>query len=141
MKMATPVVFGRQKLPDHIGYQRQPGTPTAAAARLAGVCLLEIRHRQNLVPPGHRFAAPSLLGSHHQLSDELPQTTKDQPSAPRRLREKAMFPIIIFLLVLSPLYIPVAVTVLDQLTNLRVPRTHRPVRQIRMGVRPMPAAA
>jgi hypothetical protein len=52
-----------------------------------------------------------------------------------------MFPIIIFLLVLSPLYIPVAVTVLDQLTNLRVPRTHRPVRQIRMGVRPMPAAA
>lgn len=52
-----------------------------------------------------------------------------------------MFPIIIFLLVLSPLYIPVAVTVLDQLTNLRAQRTHRPVRQLRPAMGVVPAAA
>ena len=53
-----------------------------------------------------------------------------------------MFPIIIFLLVLSPLYIPVAVTVLDQITNLRTSRAHRPVRQMRRpAIGLVPAAA
>jgi hypothetical protein len=52
-----------------------------------------------------------------------------------------MFPIIIFLLVLSPLYIPVAVTVLDQITNWRKPRTHRPVRELRPSIGPVTTPA
>jgi len=56
-----------------------------------------------------------------------------------------LFPIIVFLMVLSPLFIPVAVTVVHQFGNLRGRRFATPgARQVRsfrpMGT-PLPAAA
>jgi hypothetical protein len=55
-----------------------------------------------------------------------------------------LFPIIIFLLVLSPLFVPIAVTVAEQVANLRTRRLDRPVRslpQFRPAVGLVPAAA
>jgi hypothetical protein len=52
-----------------------------------------------------------------------------------------LFPIILFLMVLSPLYIPVAVTVVDVCSNWRSKRADRPVRAYRPIVAPLPAAA
>jgi hypothetical protein len=55
-----------------------------------------------------------------------------------------LFPIMLFLLVLSPLFIPIAVTVVDQVGNLRSWRVVRPVsslRQFRPAVGLVPAAA
>ena len=55
-----------------------------------------------------------------------------------------LFPIMLFLLVLSPLFIPIAVTVVDQLDNLRSRAAARPVgslRQFRPVVGLVPAAA
>jgi hypothetical protein len=55
-----------------------------------------------------------------------------------------LFPIILFLLVLSPLFIPIAVTVVDQFANLRSRRLTRPVgslRQFRPAMGLVPAAA
>ena len=40
-----------------------------------------------------------------------------------------LFPIVIFLLVLSPLYIPIGVTVVHEFGNLRQRLAARPVRQ------------
>ena len=42
-----------------------------------------------------------------------------------------LFPIIVFLMVLSPLYIPVFVTAVDKFTDLRDKRAVRPVRAAR----------
>jgi hypothetical protein len=55
-----------------------------------------------------------------------------------------LFPVMLFLLVLSPLFIPIAVTVVDQVANFRSQRTARPVgslRQFRPAVGMVPAAA
>jgi hypothetical protein len=55
-----------------------------------------------------------------------------------------LFPIIVFLLVLSPLFIPVAVTVVHVFGNWRSRRAARPVgspRQSRPAVGLVPAAA
>jgi hypothetical protein len=55
-----------------------------------------------------------------------------------------LFPIFLFLMVLSPLFIPIAVTLVDQVANLRSQRTARPVgslRQFRPAVGLVPAAA
>jgi hypothetical protein len=55
-----------------------------------------------------------------------------------------LFPIFLFLMVLSPLFIPIAVTVVDQVANLRSRRLPRPVdslRQFRPTVALVPAAA
>jgi hypothetical protein len=55
-----------------------------------------------------------------------------------------LFPVFLFLLVLSPLFVPIAVTVVDQIANLRSRRLDRPVgsfRQFRPAVGLMPAAA
>jgi hypothetical protein len=43
-------------------------------------------------------------------------------------RNPMPFPVMLFLLVLSPLFIPIAVTVVDQFSNLRSRRLDRPVR-------------
>jgi hypothetical protein len=52
-----------------------------------------------------------------------------------------LLPIMIFLMVLSPLYIPIAVTVVHQFGNWRGSRATRPVRWYRPAVGPVPAAA
>ena len=55
-----------------------------------------------------------------------------------------LFPVFLFLLVLSPLFVPVAVTVVDQIANLRSRRTVRPIgslRQFRPAMGLVPAAA
>jgi hypothetical protein len=55
-----------------------------------------------------------------------------------------LFPVILFLMVLSPLYIPIAVTVVDGFTNWRCHPVLRPVRQLRWAAQAdemMPAAA
>jgi hypothetical protein len=55
-----------------------------------------------------------------------------------------LFPIFLFLMVLSPLFIPIAVTVVDQVANLRSRRLDRPVRslrQFRPAIGLVPAAA
>ena len=55
-----------------------------------------------------------------------------------------LFPIIIFLMVLSPLFIPIAVTVVHEFGNWRSRRVARPVgslRQFRPAVGLVPAAA
>jgi hypothetical protein len=55
-----------------------------------------------------------------------------------------LFPIFLFLMVLSPLFIPIAVTLVDQVANLRSRSLDRPVRSLRQ-FRPagglVPAAA
>jgi hypothetical protein len=50
-----------------------------------------------------------------------------------------LFPIVIFLLVLSPLYIPVAVTVVHEFSNWREKMAARPARQFRPAVQFGPA--
>jgi hypothetical protein len=55
-----------------------------------------------------------------------------------------LFPIMLFLLVLSPLFIPIAVTAVHQFGNLRSWAVARPVgslRQFRPAVGLVPAAA
>lgn len=52
-----------------------------------------------------------------------------------------LFPIMIFLVVLSPLFIPVAVTVVHEFSNWRSKRADRPVRAYRPMGAPLPAAA
>lgn len=52
-----------------------------------------------------------------------------------------LFPVMLFLLVLSPLFIPMAVTVAHQIGNLRENLAARPVPQFRSAVRLVPAAA
>jgi hypothetical protein len=55
-----------------------------------------------------------------------------------------LFPIIVFLMVLSPLFIPIAVTVVHEFGNWRSNRAARPVRslrQFRPTVGLLPAAA
>jgi hypothetical protein len=55
-----------------------------------------------------------------------------------------LFPIFLFLMVLSPLFIPIAVTLVDQVANLRSRSLDRPVRslrQFRPAVALVPAAA
>ncbi len=55
-----------------------------------------------------------------------------------------LFPIFLFLLVLSPLFVPIAVTVVDQVANLRSRRITLPIgslRQFRPAVALVPAAA
>jgi hypothetical protein len=52
-----------------------------------------------------------------------------------------LFPIIVFLMVLSPLFIPVLVTVVHEFGNLRNTRAVRPVRQFRPAFGMVPAAA
>lgn len=55
-----------------------------------------------------------------------------------------LFPVMLFLLVLSPLFIPIAVTVVDQIANLRTRGFELPVgslRQFRPAVALVPAAA
>ncbi|MDT5333141.1 MAG: hypothetical protein QOF31_4438 [Mycobacterium sp.] len=55
-----------------------------------------------------------------------------------------LFPIFLFLMVLSPLFIPIAVTLVDQVANLRSWSLDRPVgslRQFRPAVALVPAAA
>ena len=55
-----------------------------------------------------------------------------------------LFPIIIFLIVLSPLFIPIAVTVVHEFGNWRNRRVGRPVgslRQFRPAVGLVPASA
>jgi hypothetical protein len=55
-----------------------------------------------------------------------------------------LFPIFLFLMVLSPLFIPIAVTLVDQVANMRSRRFDRPVRslrQFRPAVGLVPAAA
>jgi hypothetical protein len=55
-----------------------------------------------------------------------------------------LFPIMIFLMVLSPLYIPIAVTVLHEFDNWRTRRIARPAgsgRQLRPAVGLLPGAA
>ena len=49
--------------------------------------------------------------------------------------------IVIFLMVLSPLYIPIAVTVVHEFGNWRDKLAARPVRQLRPAIGLMPAAA
>jgi hypothetical protein len=51
-----------------------------------------------------------------------------------------LLPIIIFLIVLSPLFVPVGVTVIHGFGNLPRPAA-RPLRQFRRAVGPLPAAA
>jgi hypothetical protein len=52
-----------------------------------------------------------------------------------------LFPIIVFLMVLSPLFIPVGVTVAGGFDDWRSQRAARPVRQFRpaVGLLPVPA--
>jgi hypothetical protein len=50
-------------------------------------------------------------------------------------------PIIIFLMGLSPLFIPIGVTVVDGYDNWRSRRAARPVRPVRPAVGPLPATA
>jgi len=55
-----------------------------------------------------------------------------------------LFPVMIFLMVLSPLFIPIAVTVVHEFGNWRSRRVGRPVgslRQFRPAVGLVPAAA
>lgn len=52
-----------------------------------------------------------------------------------------MLPIIIFLMGLSPLFIPVGVTVVDEFGKWRSRRAARPVRQFRPAVDLLPATA
>jgi hypothetical protein len=55
-----------------------------------------------------------------------------------------LFPVMLFLLVLSPLFVPIAVTVVDQIANLRTRSFELPVgslRQFRPAVGMVPAAA
>jgi hypothetical protein len=55
-----------------------------------------------------------------------------------------LFPIILFLLVLSPLFVPIAVTVVQEIRTWRdrlAVRPARPVRQFRPAVGLVPAAA
>jgi hypothetical protein len=55
-----------------------------------------------------------------------------------------VFPVLIFLMVLSPLFIPVAVTLVYEFGNWRTRRVARPVgspRLVRPAVGPVPAAA
>jgi hypothetical protein len=55
-----------------------------------------------------------------------------------------LFPIVLFLLMLTPLYIPIAVTVVYEFGNWRSRRSARPVgsvRQFRPTVGLVPAAA
>jgi hypothetical protein len=55
-----------------------------------------------------------------------------------------LFPIMIFLMVLSPLYIPIAVTVVHEFGNWRTRRVARPavsLRRFRPAVGLVPAAA
>jgi hypothetical protein len=52
-----------------------------------------------------------------------------------------LFPIIAFLMVLSPLFIPIAVTVVHQLGNRRDKLAARPIRRFRPAVGLVPAAA
>jgi hypothetical protein len=55
-----------------------------------------------------------------------------------------LFPIVIFLIVLSPLFIPIGVTVVHEFGNWRGNRAGRPVgalRQLRPAVGLVPAAA
>ena len=55
-----------------------------------------------------------------------------------------LFPIFLFLMVLSPLFIPIAVTLVDQVANLRRPLLDGPVgslRQSRPALGLVPAAA
>jgi hypothetical protein len=52
-----------------------------------------------------------------------------------------LFPIVIFLMLLSPLYIPVAVTVVHEFGNLRNKLAARPARRFRPAVGLLPAAA
>ena len=55
-----------------------------------------------------------------------------------------LFPIVIFLMVLSPLFIPIAVTMVHQFGNLRTRRVARPVyspRRFRPAIGLVPAAA
>ena len=55
-----------------------------------------------------------------------------------------LFPIFLFLMVLSPLFIPIAVTLVDQVANLRSRSLDRPVRslrQFRPAVALVPVAA
>ena len=52
-----------------------------------------------------------------------------------------LFPIFLFLMTLSPLYIPVAVTVVDEFDKWRSRRTARPVRQFRPAAGLLPAPA
>jgi hypothetical protein len=52
-----------------------------------------------------------------------------------------MFPIILFLMVLSPLFIPFVVTVVDEFGNWRGRRAARPVPRFRPAVGLLPATA
>jgi hypothetical protein len=54
-----------------------------------------------------------------------------------------LFPVFLFLLVLSPLFVPIAVTVVDQFANLRsgLARPVGSLRQFRPAVGLVPAAA
>jgi hypothetical protein len=52
-----------------------------------------------------------------------------------------LFPIFLFLMVLSPLFIPVGVTVVGGYDNWRSRRAARPVRRFRPAVRLLPASA
>ena len=52
-----------------------------------------------------------------------------------------LFPIMIFLMVLSPLFIPIAVTVVHEFGNWRDKFAARPARQLRPAVGLLPAAA
>jgi hypothetical protein len=45
-----------------------------------------------------------------------------------------LFPIVVFLLVLSPLFIPIAVTVAHEFDNRRTKRATRPVRPSRPAI-------
>jgi hypothetical protein len=57
---------------------------------------------------------------------------------------KMLFPIVLFLIVLSPLFIPIAVTVVYEFGNWRenlAARPARPVRHFRPAVGMVPAAA
>jgi hypothetical protein len=59
-------------------------------------------------------------------------------------RNPMLFPIMIFLMVLSPLYIPIAVTVLHEFGNWRTRRIARPadsLRQLHQAVGLVPAVA
>jgi hypothetical protein len=52
-----------------------------------------------------------------------------------------LLPIMIFLMVLSPLFIPIAVTVVHEFGNWRSKRADRTVRAYRPMVAPLPAPA
>jgi hypothetical protein len=52
-----------------------------------------------------------------------------------------LFAIILFLMVLSPLFVPVGVTVVDEFDKWRSRRASRPARQLRPAVDLLPAAA